>query len=75
MAKVLEDITVEVQARLSVDRKTAEACLKMVELYVNANPVQIEVHRERNGEETYSFIPYSNEFTPDIDFDYAAEDD
>ena len=32
MAKVAEDLTLEVKAKLTVDRATAEACLKMVEV-------------------------------------------
>ena len=31
MAKVAEDLTLEVKAKLTVDRATAEACLKMVD--------------------------------------------
>lgn len=57
MAKVLEDITVEVKAKLSVDRRTAEACLKMVEMYANDNAEMIETKREKNGELSFHFSP------------------
>ena len=50
MAKVAEDLTIEVKAKLTVDRSTAEACLKMVELYVNNNGVNVIVERFENGE-------------------------
>ena len=50
MAKVAEDLTLEVKAKLTVDRATAEACLKMVELYVNSNGVNVMVDRLGNGE-------------------------
>ena len=50
MAKVAEDLTLEVKAKLTVDRATAEACLKMVELYVNNNGVNVIVERFENGE-------------------------
>ncbi|MDO4472405.1 MAG: hypothetical protein Q4C17_04495 [Bacillota bacterium] len=40
MAKV-EDITVEVKANMTVDKTTAEACLKLVELYINQNDVDL----------------------------------
>lgn len=40
MAKV-EDITVEVKANINVDETTAEACLKLVELYINQNGVDL----------------------------------
>ena len=50
MANVAEDLTLEVKAKLTVDRATAEACLKMVELYVNNNGVNVIVERFENGE-------------------------
>lgn len=40
MAKV-EDITVEVKANMNVDKTTAETCLKLVELYINQNGVDL----------------------------------
>ena len=39
MAKALENVVVEVKAKMTVDRATAEDCLKMVEMYVNSNGV------------------------------------
>ena len=50
MAKALENVLVEVKAKMTVDRATAEACLKMVELYVNNNGVNVIVERFENGE-------------------------
>ena len=47
MAKALE---IEVKAKMTVDRATAEACLKMVELYVNSNPVNLMADKSENGE-------------------------
>lgn len=55
MAKVLEDLTVKVKAKLDVDRKTAEACLKLVEIYVNASGVNVAVHRKDDGELSFEF--------------------
>lgn len=52
MAKTGE-ITVEVKAELKVDRKTAETCLKLVELYVNQNKTDIIGTRHEDG--TLSF--------------------
>lgn len=40
MAK-LTDLTVDINAKLCVDRPTAELCLKMVEIFCNANNTQI----------------------------------
>ena len=57
MAKVAEDLTLEVKAKLAVDRATAEACLKMVELYVNSNGVNVMVDRLGNGELKFYYEP------------------
>ena len=45
MAK-LTDLTVDIKAKLCVDRETAELCLKMVEIYCNANNVQVVAERD-----------------------------
>ena len=57
MAKVAEDLTLEVKAKLTVDRATAEACLKMVELYVNSSGVNLMVDRMENGELKFYYEP------------------
>lgn len=57
MAKVAEDLTLEVKAKLTVDRATAEACLKMVELYVNSNGVNVMVDRLGTGELKFYYEP------------------
>lgn len=57
MAKVAEDLTFEVKAKLTVDRATAEACLKMVELYVNSNPVNLMADKSENGEVQFYYEP------------------
>lgn len=55
MAKI-SDIVVEVKAKLTVDRKTAEACLKMVEMYVNQSKDDIVADRDENNELTFRFV-------------------
>ena len=57
MAKVAEDLTLEVKAKLTVDRATAEACLKMVELYVNSNPINLMGDKRENGEVQFYYEP------------------
>lgn len=57
MAKVSKDLTIEVKAKLAVDRATAEACLKMVELYVNSNGVNVMVDKLENGELNFYYEP------------------
>lgn len=58
MAKALENVIVEVKAKMTVDRATAEACLKMVELYVNSNPVNLMANKSENGEVQFRYEPY-----------------
>ena len=57
MAKVLENVVVEVKARMTVDRTTAEACLKMVELYVNSNSVNVVAEKSEDGELKFRYEP------------------
>ena len=57
MAKVAEDLTLEVKAKLTVDRATAEACLKMVELYVNSNGINLMADKSENGELKFYYEP------------------
>ena len=57
MAKVAEDLTLEVKAKFTVDRATAEACLKMVELYVNSNGVNVMVDKLESGELKFYYEP------------------
>lgn len=56
MAKALE---IEVKAKMTVDRATAEACLKMVELYVNSNPVNLMADKSENGEVQFYYEPFN----------------
>ena len=57
MAKVLENVVVEAKAKMTVDRATAEACLKMVELYVNSNSVNVVADRSEDGELKFHYEP------------------
>ena len=59
MAKALENVVVEVKAKMTVDRATAEACLKMVELYVNSNGANVMVDKLENGELKFYYEPAS----------------
>jgi hypothetical protein len=49
------DFTVEVKARLGVDRRTAETCLRLVETFCNANSMHLLANRIPNGELEFSF--------------------
>ena len=57
MAKVSDNVVVEVKAKMTVDRATAEACLKMVELYVNSNAVNLVGDKSENGEVQFRYEP------------------
>ena len=59
MAKALENVVVEVKAKMTVDRATAEACLKMVELYVNSSGVNVMVDKLESGELKFYYEPAS----------------
>ena len=54
----VEDLTVEVKAKISVDRRTAEACLKLVEMYINESGAMIIANKLENGEVAlhYEFV-------------------
>ncbi len=53
MAK--SELTVAINAKLDVDRKTAETCLLLVETFVNANGVDVVCHRKDNGELNFEY--------------------
>ena len=51
-----EELTVEVRAKLDVSRSTAEACLKMVEIYVNEHPnIRIVGEKKEDGTDSFRF--------------------
>lgn len=56
MAKAT-DITIEVNTKLSVDRKTADMALRLVELYMNANGMDVIGERKENGETELHYEP------------------
>ena len=45
-----EDLTVEVKAQMTVDKRTAEGCLHLVEMFVNDTGAKIIVNKDANGE-------------------------
>lgn len=51
------DFTVKVKAKLEVDRKTAETCLRLVETFCNTNGVTIIPNRKMDGEYEYRLGP------------------
>ena len=51
----LTDITIDVKANLNVDRRTAETCLKLVEIFCNANGIDVIGHRNEDNCTTFEF--------------------
>lgn len=49
-----QELTIDVKAKVEVSRSTAEACLKLVELYYNDNS-NIAIIADRNPDGTESF--------------------
>ena len=42
----LQELTIDINAKLCVDRNTAELCLKMVEVYCNANNMLVVAEKD-----------------------------
>ena len=55
MAKT--DLKVAVIAKLDVDQKTAETCLRLVEAYINAHHVQLVCNKKPDGEMELCYEP------------------
>ena len=74
MAK-LTDITIDVKANLNVDRRTAETCLRLVEMYCNSSGVTIIPNRKMDGEYEYTLGPeVLPKFQPGGAFPKVSED-
>lgn len=60
----VSEVTVPVAVKMVIDKSTAEACLKIVELYMNQHPDQVvEGNCREDGTISYSFKKkvYANE--------------
>ena len=51
----VDELTLNVKTDLTVDKKTAEVCLKLVELYVNHNDVMVLVDKKEDGSLEFHF--------------------
>lgn len=61
MAKANE-LTIDVKARLAIDRRTVETCLRLVETYCNANGLIITGNRADDGEIAFEFEAMAENF-------------
>ena len=50
-----EELTVEVKAKMTVDKRTAEGCLHLVEMFVNDTGAKIIVDTDANGEMMFHY--------------------
>lgn len=48
-------VDIAVNLSMNIDKSTAEGCLKIVEMYVNANNARVIADREPNGEVRYHY--------------------
>lgn len=49
------EVEVTVNLSMNIDKSTAEGCLKIVEMYVNANNARVIADRGPNGEVRYHY--------------------
>lgn len=56
-----QEITVGVNVQMNIDESTAQACLKLVQMYVNQTGRHVIVHMQENGEEVFSFEGYEKD--------------
>ena len=50
-----EELTFEVKAKMTVDKRTAEYCLHLVEMFVNDTGAKIIVNKDANGEMRFHY--------------------
>ena len=51
------ELKIEVNAKLEVSKSTAEACLKLVEIYLNNNSnIKIQAIKNQDGTESFCFV-------------------
>lgn len=51
----LDEISIDVKAGIKVDKKTAETCLKLVELYCDRTKSYIQAERDSDGTVFFKF--------------------
>lgn len=56
MVNKVSDFTIDVNCNLTIGTDTAEACLRLLELYVNSNRnIAIVCNKTEDGKQTFSF--------------------
>ena len=59
----LTDITIDVKANLHIDRRTAETCLRLVEIFCNDKRIGVRGHI---GEDGYTVFEFEDRCKPKI---------
>ena len=49
------EVEVTVNLSMNIDKSTAEGCLKIVEMFVNASTARVVADREPNGDVRYHY--------------------
>lgn len=49
------EVEVSVNLSMNIDKSTAEGCLKIVEMFVNASNARVVADREPNGDVRYHY--------------------
>lgn len=49
------DVDVTVNLSMNIDKSTAEGCLKIVEMFVNASNARVVADRDPNGDVRYHY--------------------
>ena len=50
------DLNVEIKTKMVIDRSTAEACLKIVEMYLNSTNFRIDLDYDENGDVELKYV-------------------
>ena len=50
------DLNVEIKTKMVIDRSTAEACLKMVEMYLNSTNFRVDLDYDENGDVELKYV-------------------
>lgn len=57
MENKVSELKVNITAKMEVDRRTAETCLRLVEIFVNQSGVNVVADKLENGELRFHYEP------------------
>ena len=50
------DLNIEIKTKMIIDRSTAEACLKIVEMYLNSTNFKVDLDYDENGDVELKYV-------------------